>query len=243
MRALAERRVTQREVAGHLGLGVRQVQRLRDAFVESGPEGLVSSGRGKPSNRRLAQSYRDQVLDIVRAQYAGFGPTLAHEKLVEQHGGLAPALETLRVWMAAAGLWRTRKERRKRPQPPRARRACVGELIQIDGSDHEWFEDRGPRCTLLVLFTWQEERRLTDNLTLHYKRVMYIVEACAAAEAARGKRVAVIETEDGAVRVEFRGEPLAARAFPKDARVSQAAADRAEIVREGIKVPAQQFLT
>jgi transcriptional regulator GlxA family with amidase domain len=100
MRALIERRATQREVASHLGLGVRQVQRLRDTFVESGPEGLVSARRGKPSNRRLAQSYRDQVLDIVRTRYAGFGPTLAHEKLVERHG-LSPALETLRLWILA----------------------------------------------------------------------------------------------------------------------------------------------
>lgn len=83
MRALVERRATQREVAGHLSLGVRQVQRLRDAYVAHGAEGLVSVRRGKPSNRRLAQSYRDQVLEIVRTQYAGFGPTLAHEKLVE----------------------------------------------------------------------------------------------------------------------------------------------------------------
>jgi hypothetical protein len=76
---------------------------------------------------------------------------------------------------------------------------------------------------LTRVFTWQEDRRLTDNLTLHYKRVMYIVEASAAAEAARGKRVAVIEAEDGTVRLEYRGQQLAARAFPKDARVSQAA--------------------
>lgn len=275
--------------------------------------------------------------------------------------------------MAAAGLWQTRKERRKRPQPPRARRACLGELVQIDGSDHEWFEGRGPRCTLLVyvddatsrlmelrfvrsestfdyfaatdsylrkhgkpvvfysdkasifrvnkkdvkggdgftqfgramddlnidiicantpaakgrveranqtlqdrlvkelrlrgisdrehgnaylpefmadynrrfareplnphdahrpllahedltrVFTWQEERRLTDNLTLHYKRVMYIVEEGPAADAARGKRVAVIESEDGSVRLEYRKQELTARAFAKDARVAQAA--------------------
>jgi hypothetical protein len=76
---------------------------------------------------------------------------------------------------------------------------------------------------LARVFTWQEERRLTDNLTLHYKRVMYIVEPSATADAARGKRVDVIESEDGAVYLEFRGESLVARAFPKDARVSQAA--------------------
>jgi hypothetical protein len=58
--------------------------------------------------------------------------------------------ETLRSWMTAAGLWSTRSERRKRPQPPRARLDCVGELVQTDGSEHDWFEGRGPRCTLWV---------------------------------------------------------------------------------------------
>lgn len=149
MRQLVERRATQREVATALGMTVRQVQRLRDAFVERGAEGLASVRRGKPSNRSHSKEFRDRVLDVVRTRYPGFGPTLAHEKLVEVDG-LVVSLETLRVWMSAAGLWQTRKERRKRPQSPRQRRACVGELVQIDGSDHEWFEGRGPRCTLLV---------------------------------------------------------------------------------------------
>ncbi len=78
-----------------------------------------------------------------------FGPTLAHEKLVEQHG-LNVSLTTWRRWMAADGIWRTRKQRTARAQRPRKRRACLGELVQIDGSDHEWFEERGPRCMLLV---------------------------------------------------------------------------------------------
>jgi hypothetical protein len=309
---------------------------------------------------------------VVRTRYPGFGPTLAHEKLVEVDG-LVVSLETLRVWMSVAGLWQTRKERRKRPQPPRQRRACVGELVQIDGSDHEWFEGRGPRCTLLVyvddatsrlmelrfvrsestfdyfaatdsylhrhgkpvafysdkasifrvnkkdpkggdgftqfgramhalnidsicantpaakgrveranqtlqdrlvkemrlrgisdrpagnanlpefmaaytcrfarepsnshdahrpllahdelmrVFTWQEERRLTDNFVLHYKRVMYIIEPSEAAQEARGKKVLVVESEDGSVQLEYRGKALVARAFGKDARVSQGA--------------------
>ena len=130
MGALAERRATQRQVAEHLGLSVRQVQRMRDAYVEHGSAALVSERRGKPSNRTLPSDYRELILDLVRTRYPGFGPTLAHEKLAELHG-LRPSLETLRVWMAAAGLWQTRKERRKRPQQPRQRRACIGELVQI----------------------------------------------------------------------------------------------------------------
>jgi transposase len=134
MQALVERRATQREAATELGMGVRQIQRLRDAYVADGAAGLVSGPRGKRSNRALGDLFRADVLEVVRTRYPGFGPTLAHEKLVEKHG-LTVALETLRQWMVAAGLWRTRKERRRRPQPPRARRAlrkALGEAGQPD---------------------------------------------------------------------------------------------------------------
>ena len=86
---------------------------------------------------------------LLRLRYADFGPTLAAEKLRELHG-LPLGVETLRQWMIADGLWRRRKDRRQRVFQPRPRRACLGELVQIDGSEHWWFEDRGPPCTLLV---------------------------------------------------------------------------------------------
>ncbi|MFM2419636.1 MAG: hypothetical protein RL385_4359, partial [Pseudomonadota bacterium] len=100
MHALVERRATQREVATEFGMGVRQVQRLRDAYVAHGAAGLVSGRRGKRSNRALDDAFRADVLEVVRTRYPGFGPTLAHEKLVEKHG-LTVALETLRQWMVA----------------------------------------------------------------------------------------------------------------------------------------------
>jgi hypothetical protein len=109
----------------------------------------VSTQRGKRSNRALPDSFKDYIVGLVRDRYLDFGPTLAREKLAELHGA-SVGLETLRKWLIEAGVWQTRAERRKRPQPPRARRECFGELIQIDGCDHDWFEDRGPRCTLLV---------------------------------------------------------------------------------------------
>ena len=111
--------------------------------------GLVSKKRGKPSNRRHSKEFRNRVINIVRDNYADFGPTLAREKLAERHD-ISIGKETLRRWMTDAGLWQTRKERKKRVHQPRYRRECYGELIQIDGSDHHWFEDRAPRCTLLV---------------------------------------------------------------------------------------------
>jgi hypothetical protein len=311
-------------------------------------------------------------MKLVRGQYADFGPTLAHEKLLEIHG-IRVSRGTIRQWMIADGTWTTRRERKKRLQQPRRRRACLGELVQIDGCLHHWFEERGPQCTVLVyvddatsrlmelrfvrsestfdyfestrsylgrhgkpvafysdkaaifrvnakdpragdgytqfgramfdlnidvicanspaakgrverahqtlqdrlvkelrlrkisdmdsansfaedfmgdynrrfarapesthdahrpllahekldrVFTWQEERRVTQNLTLHYKRIMYLLEPSEIARAAAGKKVLVRETNDGDVVIEYKGVALVSRPFVKDARVSQAA--------------------
>jgi len=87
--------------------------------------------------------------DLVRARYRDFGPTLAREKLFEEHG-LVVSTETLRGWMTNAGLWVPRSQHRGRVHQPRGRRSCVGQLIQIDGCDPAWFEERAPQCTLLV---------------------------------------------------------------------------------------------
>jgi len=144
-----EKRLTQREAARMLGLTSRQVRRLRRAYVRDGAVGLASKHRGRPSNRRLPSELRREALATVRSRYEGFGPTLAHEKLTELHG-LQLSVETLRHWMIDDGLWIPRARREPRIQQPRRRRPCRGELIQIDGSDHEWFEERAPRCTLLV---------------------------------------------------------------------------------------------
>lgn len=143
-----EKRLTQREGARILGVSVRQLQRLCRAYRDRGPEGLVSGKRGRPSNRRAPEALRKRAIDLVAAHYSDFGPTFACEKLAEQHEVFV-SRETLRKWMVEAELWVPRKLRR-RVQQPRGRRPCLGELVQIDGCDHEWFEDRGPRCTLLV---------------------------------------------------------------------------------------------
>lgn len=146
---IAERRLTRRRAAALLGLSERQVRRLYEAFTRDGAAGLASRRRGRPSNRRLAETTREQALALLQARYSDFGPTFAHQKLTEDHG-LTLSVETLRGWMIAAGLWVPRMQRARRSYPPRPRRACPGELVQLDGSDHAWFEDRGPRCTLLV---------------------------------------------------------------------------------------------
>jgi hypothetical protein len=132
MQRLAERRTTQRMVAEQLGLSLRQVERLYAIYKATGAAGLVSRKRGAPSHRQMAPEIREMALALVRSRYADFGPTLAHEKLVEVHQ-LPVSLSTLRTWMLADGIWTTRRERASRAYQPRRRRACLGELVQIDG--------------------------------------------------------------------------------------------------------------
>jgi transposase len=369
---IRERRITQVQAAVMLGVSARQLRRWYQAYKAGGPAALASKKRGRPSNNQLPETVKLEALRLVRERYTDFGPTLAHEKLTEAHG-VRVSVETLRKWMREAGLWSTRAERRKRAQQPRLRRQCRGELVQIDGCDHDWLENRGARCVLLVyvddatselmelqfvasestfdyfastrrylerhgkpvafysdkasifrvnakdpaggdrftqfgramhdlnidiicantaaakgrverahltlqdrlvkelrirnicsveegnrflphfmvdynrrfgrapmsahnahrpmlpherlddVFQWQEDRRVTNNLTLHYKRIMYILEPSNLTEAVRGKRVQVFETVDGEVSIRHAGVELRARAFPKDGRVDQGA--------------------
>lgn len=137
------------DAAALLGLKRRQIFRLLERMRADGAAGLVSRKRGRPSNRRYSEAFREQVIAIVREHYPDFGPTLAREYLMERHG-ITISCETLRQFMIGAGLWKDRAARRPRPYQPRYRRDCRGELIQVDGSKHWWFEDRGPQCTLLV---------------------------------------------------------------------------------------------
>jgi transposase len=132
-----------------LQISLRQVRRLQKRFVEAGVDGMVSERRGKPSNNQLAPGVAQTALQIVREHYSDFGPTHACEKLKERHG-LVLSKETLRHLMIEAGLRPPSGAKRPALHQPRERRACVGELVQIDGSRHRWFEERGEACTLLV---------------------------------------------------------------------------------------------
>jgi hypothetical protein len=131
-----------------LALSARQVHRLLSAYRHGGSSAIAHQARGRPSNNRLKDEGRDRARELVRASYADFGPTLAAEVLAEKHG-LTVSRETLRGWMIDAGLWLSRQQRRRFHQP-RLRREALGELVQLDGSEHRWFEDRADPCTLLV---------------------------------------------------------------------------------------------
>jgi hypothetical protein len=111
--------------------------------------GLISKRFNRPSNNHLDEALADRVIKILRSTYADFGPTLATEKLRTKHG-IDLAKETVRRLQIAVGLWIPRKLRPPKIQQPRLRRACIGELVQIDGCEHAWFEDRAPMCTALV---------------------------------------------------------------------------------------------
>lgn len=141
-------RMTVVSAAHVLDLSERQVRRLLERIRTGGAASIRHKAIGRPSNNRISDGVRDYAMTLVRERYADFGPTLTTEKLAERDG-LRVSRETVRGWMSEAGLWLSRKQRRTFHQPRLRREAC-GELVQIDGSEHRWFEDRGPPCSLLV---------------------------------------------------------------------------------------------
>lgn len=132
-----------------LGVCVRQWYRIKARHGSDGDAGLVHRLRGRTSNRRSEPSLKQQVLALFRERYSDYGPTLFAEMLREHHQ-ITLSAETLRQWLLKEGLWqRTKKSRRHRRKRPR--RAAIGELVQFDGSVHDWFEGRGPSCTAIVI--------------------------------------------------------------------------------------------
>jgi transposase len=149
MQRLKEKSLGQRAAAEMLNVSVRQVKRMFKSYREKGAAGLVSQRRGRESNNRLNEATRVQALDLLGSKYRGFGPTLACEKLVEVEG-LKISKESVRKMMLVEGLWKARRVRKIVTHQMRERRPCLGELVQIDGSPHAWFEERAPGCVLLV---------------------------------------------------------------------------------------------
>ena len=149
MQRLKDKRLTQKEAAQILEVSVRQIKRLYRAYKKNGAAGLISGRRGKASNNQLEAQTVQQAIDLLHERYGDFGPTLAHEKLVEVHQ-LKLSDESVRKIMIEEGLWKPKRAKKAPAHPMRERRSCFGELVQIDGSDHAWFEERGRKCTLLV---------------------------------------------------------------------------------------------
>src|ERR1700681_2433080 len=140
------------DAAEILELSYRQTKRLWKRYREEGGKGLQHRSAGRGSNRAKPEKFRQKVLGRIREKYSGteqrrFGPTLAAEHLAEEDG-LQVDGETLRRWMLAEGLW-SRRRRRKAHRKRRERKAHFGELVQLDGSFHNWFEERGPKGCLM----------------------------------------------------------------------------------------------
>ena len=143
IRQTMEKKLTQVQAGAVLGLTPRHIRRLIERVEQEGDQGVAHRGRGRPSNRRIPEPVKAKALRLYAQRYGDFGPTLAAEKLAEHHG-LTLSDETLRSWLLEQGV--THFRRRKRPHRAwRERKTHVGELVQLDGSHHDWFEGRGPR--------------------------------------------------------------------------------------------------
>ena len=157
---IESKKLSQVEGSRQLNISTRQMRRLQKRYCKEGVEGLISKHRGKPSNNRLSEAIKPKVCKLIRENYSDFGPTLAHEKLVEQHN-IKLSVESLRQLMIADELWVPKQRKTNRVFQLRPRRERFGELIQIDGSPHDWFEGRNDSCTLIV-FIDDATSRLTS---------------------------------------------------------------------------------
>lgn len=155
--------MTVKQVAETLALSTRQVKRLKKRFAKFGPKGLMHRNRGRESRRQTPRAEIDKVMTIVEDLYSDFGPTFALEKLKEKHN-VTFSRETLRKAMIEKGIWKAKRRHYLVVHQQRRRRDREGELVQIDGSPHNWFESRGPYCTLLVF---------VDDATGKIKHLMF----------------------------------------------------------------------
>jgi transposase len=132
-----------------LKLSCRQIKRLLKSYRKDGSRGLVSKKRAKSSNNRIDAEIRLNILALIKTKYVDFGPTFLSEKLLENHN-IKVSKETLRKLMISENIWEPRRKKKARIHQMRERRSRFGELIQIDGSPHDWFEGRGDKCCLYV---------------------------------------------------------------------------------------------
>ena len=149
MKQITSKKLKQREGSELLGLSLRQTQRLIRTYKDEGAKGLVSKKRGKPNARKMPLEKRIKIEAIIREKYPDFGPLLASEKLREKEK-IHVSRETVRKIMIDEGLWTPKKKKEKKVHQRRARRMREGELVQADGSYHDWFEGRAPKCCLIL---------------------------------------------------------------------------------------------
>lgn len=142
-----DKKMTQEKAGEVEGLSERQIRRIIQRVRKEGDEGIVHKSRGRESNRKIAKEIKAKAIGLYRGQYGDFGPTLASEKMLERNQ-LAVHDETLRLWLIESGDWKKGRRQRKHHQW-RERKECLGEMVQMDGSRHDWLEGRGPELTLM----------------------------------------------------------------------------------------------
>ena len=147
VKKVIDREMSQVKAGELLMLSERQVRRIEGRVKEEGERGVVHRLRGRESVRKIDKRKQEQVIRAYRKKYLGFGPTLAGEKLKEIDG-IEVSKETLRKWLIGEGLWE-RKRKHRGYRQWRARKEYFGEMLQIDGSHHDWFEGRGPKLVLM----------------------------------------------------------------------------------------------
>src|SRR6185436_4649059 len=163
MTKLNDGSLTQKIAAKQLGISTRQIKRLYKRYTADGDKGVISRQRGSISNNSLSIDFKDQIAELIKSNYSDFGPTLAHEKLHELHN-YALSVTTVRNIMIEQSIWIPRSCVDKKIYKMRDRRECYGELVQMDGSYHDWFEGRAPKCRLLVLI----DDATSDILSLEF---------------------------------------------------------------------------
>lgn len=133
-----------------LNLSVRQVKRLKKVFSEKGVDGLIHGGRGKFGSRKTSLAIENKIISIVKEKYSDFGPLMVWEKIGEIHK-ISIGKETVRQIMIRNNIWDSKKRKRSQYYAWRDRRSSYGELIQFDGSYHDWFEGRNPNIKEVCL--------------------------------------------------------------------------------------------
>lgn len=194
-----DKQIKQMEGAELLDLSKRQMIRLVKRYRKEGAAGLISKKRGQISNYKYSAKFKNDVMNLVVLRYHDFGPTLAQEKLLERDK-LSVSRETLRHWMMEVELWTPHRRRKAVIHQQRERRPCFGELIQIDGSPHDWFEGRADKCCLLVFIDDATSRVLhlrfepTETTAGYFHSVLEYIKK-------NGKPVAFYSDKHGIFRV------------------------------------------
>ena len=171
---LIAKRIKQKHAGRQLCISVRQVQRILKRYKRDKAAGLIHKSRGREGNRAIPESKKEEIISLINKNYSDFGPTLASEKLMMLHG-ISFSDETIRKIMTEENLWLPKKKKIKDIHPYRDRRACLGELVQLDGSPHAWFEGRAPACTLIA-FIDDATSRIMDGCFVDYEGTWTLFE-------------------------------------------------------------------